>query len=355
MPGHYKTIAPRAGALHSPGAAAIARPHQAETVGVALTAAILAVRAGEPVVAVVQAAPRAGAESLPCGPFRPSEHRTLEGGVASWVRAQTGVEIAFLQQLCTLAETDGGSDSDAPEGADDPRHSVPPTLSVGYLALVGPSQCSDRTPASWRTWYTFLPWEDWRYGRPDCLTGIVERLEAWAGRPRPPCASAPEEDAEDRRQRVRLAFGTAGAGWDDEKVLERYELLQEAGLIGAGATDGLAARLPRLEHSLLGDHGALLARAIGELRRAVKHRPVVFELMPDAFTLFELQRTVEAILGPHLHKQNFRRLVESGGLVEPTGEHRLRTGGRPARLYRFRSDVLWERVAPGVRVKAGRA
>jgi hypothetical protein len=87
----------------------------------------------------------------------------------------------------------------------------------------------------------------------------------------------------------------------------------------------------------------------------VKHRPVVFELMPDDFTLFELQRTVEALLGPHLHKQNFRRLVESGGLVEPTGAHRLRTGGRPARLNRFRRDVLWERVAPGVRVKAGRA
>ena len=48
-------------------------------------------------------------------------------------------------------------------------------------------------------------------------------------------------------------------------------------------------------------------------------------------------------------------MVESGGLVEPTGEHRLRTGGRPARLYRFRRDVFWERAAPGVRVKPGRA
>jgi hypothetical protein len=82
---------------------------------------------------------------------------------------------------------------------------------------------------------------------------------------------------------------------------------------------------------------------------------VVFELMPDEFTLFELQKTVEAILGPNLHKQNFRRLVEGCGLVEPTGEHRLRTGGRPARLYRFRRDVIYERGAPGVKVKPGRA
>jgi hypothetical protein len=77
--------------------------------------------------------------------------------------------------------------------------------------------------------------------------------------------------------------------------------------------------------------------------------------MPETFTLFELQKAVEAILGPHLHKQNFRRLVEGGGLVEPTGEFRMRTGGRPARLYRFRRDVVWERSSPGVRVKPGRA
>jgi hypothetical protein len=76
--------------------------------------------------------------------------------------------------------------------------------------------------------------------------------------------------------------------------------------------------------------------------------------MPEVFTLFELQKTVEAILGPHLHKQNFRRLVEGGGLVEPTEHYRFRTGGRPARLYRFRPDVLLERLAPGVRIKHGR-
>jgi hypothetical protein len=352
MPGHYKTAA----SLAAPRNAAMTRPHQAEAVGVALTAAILAVRAGEPVVAVVPPGHRADEESLPCGPFRPSEHRTLESGVASWVRAQTGVEIAFLQQLCTLAEADNaepegrevhgeGGGEGAGEGGGD---LAPPTISVGYLALVGPSQCSDRTPASWRTWYSFFPWEDWRYGRPECLAGLVERLEAWAAESAPPCAAP---GADERRQRVHLAFGTAGAGWDDEKVLERYELLQEAGVLDAA---GPLGRGPRLVHPLLGDHGALLARAIGELRRAVKHRPVVFELMPDEFTLFELQRTVEAILGPHLHKQNFRRLVETAGLVEPTGEVRAKTGGRPAKLFRFRREVLLERPSPGVRVKLGR-
>jgi hypothetical protein len=332
--GRYKTAAEPASAPQ-----ATVRVHQpAEAVPVALTAAIVAVRAGEPVVAVVPAQ-RMPEEALPSGPFCPSEHRTLEGAVAAWAHAQAGVEVGFLHQLCTLA--------DCPE-----VDAVRPTLSVSYLALVGPRQCSDRTQAKWRSWYAFLPWEDWRYGRPECLGEIMRRLGAWAAQEEPPCAAAPPSD---RGQRIRAAFGAAGTGWDEAQVLDRYQLLQEAGIVEAAAPDGAALHLPRLVHPLLGDQGRLLARAIGELRRALKSSPVVFELMPDEFTLFELQKTVEAVLGPHLHKQNFRRMVESGGLVEPTGSHRLRTGGRPARLYRFRSNVVYERAAPGVRVRAGRA
>jgi hypothetical protein len=63
-----------------------------------------------------------------------------------------------------------------------------------------------------------------------------------------------------------------------------------------------------------------------------------------------LQRTVEAISGRHLHKQNFRRLVETTELVEPTGETSTATGGRPAALFRFRRDVVQERPPPGLRV-----
>jgi hypothetical protein len=336
-PGRYNT----ATLIPTPPPRAAARtPQPGEGVAVAVTAAILAARAGEPVVAVVPAQ-SAREEGLPTGPFCPRSHRTLEGGVGAWVRAQTGVEVGFLQQLCAFAD---GAETEEP---------VQATVSVSYLALVGPGQCSDRTQATWRSWYAFLPWEDWRNGRPDCLVDILSRMDVWAS------VGGPLGEADEpgeRHQRVRMAFGTAGAGWDEEKVLDRYELLQEAGIIGSVVEDSDGEpSLPMLVRPLLGDHGAVLARAVGELRRAIKYRPVVFELMPDVFTLFELQKTVEAVLGPHLHKQNFRRMVEGGGLVEPTGEHRLRTGGRPARLYRFRPDVLWERSAPGVRVRAGRA
>src|SRR5690606_29860484 len=111
-------------------------------------------------------------------------------------------------------------------------------------------------------------------------------------------------------------------------------------------------KLPDFGEPMRFDHRRILATAMGRLRAKLKYRPVIFELMPKTFTLLELQRVVEAILGSFLHKQNFRRLVESGGLVEPTGEMRAQTGGRPARVFRFRRNVLLERPAPGMRVRA---
>jgi hypothetical protein len=141
-------------------------------------------------------------------------------------------------------------------------------------------------------------------------------------------------------------------------VLERYELLYEAGLIEerwrdlgrpAPARNGLASGV-----AMAVDHRRILATAIGRLRGKIKYRPVVFELMPPLFTLLQLQRTVEALAGVRLHKQNFRRLVAQQGLVEETGEISAETGGRPARLVRFRREVVLERPAPGLRLRAGR-
>ena len=115
----------------------------------------------------------------------------------------------------------------------------------------------------------------------------------------------------------------------------------------AAGDDGL----PPLGEPLAFDHRRILATAMGRLRAKLKYRPVIFELMPDTFTLTALQQTVEAISGRHLHKQNFRRLVEGTALVEPTGRLKT-TGGRPAALFRFRREVLQERPAPGLRVGA---
>jgi len=94
---------------------------------------------------------------------------------------------------------------------------------------------------------------------------------------------------------------------------------------------------------------------MSRLRAKLKYRPVVFELMPDTFTLFELQRAGEALLGLHVHKQNFRRLVEKAGLVEKTGRMSTATGGRPAELFRFRREIFNERPAPGLKLAPSRS
>src|SRR5262249_46980869 len=123
------------------------------------------------------------------------------------------------------------------------------------------------------------------------------------------------------------------------------------GLVSDGSARSRAPR-PGVGPSMPYAHRRILATAIARLRGKMKYRPVVFELMAQSFTLLELQRTVEAISGIRLHKQNFRRLVEGQGLVEGTGKLSAISRGRPAELFRFRREVVRERPAPGVRLGA---
>jgi hypothetical protein len=318
-------------------------------VGIGLNAAIVAVIDDEPVVLVVRDEGDAATEGLPFGPFSPVEHRTLEGGLRSWVAEQTGLDLGYVEQLYSFG--DRGRHAE-------PGDAIPHIVSIGYLALTDASHAHDIQRGTWRSWYHYFPWEDWRKGRPELLTAEIEpRLKEWAERPALRTTPARPVKREDR---IRICFGLDGATWDEEKVLDRFELLYEAGLVEEARRDGREAALawsllPRFGTPMHFDHRRILATAIGRVRAKIKYRPVIFELMPDDFTLYELQKTVEAILGPHLHKQNFRRLVESAGLVEPTGEVKTQTGGRPAKLFRFRREVLLERPAPGVRVKPGRS
>ena len=96
------------------------------------------------------------------------------------------------------------------------------------------------------------------------------------------------------------------------------------------------------------DHRRILATALSRLRGKLKYRPVVFELMPQAFTLSALQRAAEAVAGVPLHKQNFRRALERAGLVEGLGRVDAETGGRPAERFRFRREMLSARPVGGL-------
>jgi len=323
-------------------------------VEIGLSAAILSVAQDEPMVLSVHTQTSSGTvEAIPSGPFAPTAHRTLEIGLREWVSDQTGLDLGYVEQLYTFG--DRGRHAQ-------PRDSQPHVVSIGYLALTRSACDSDRKApkdgTQWRSWYDFFPWEDWRSGKPDILSDEIEpRLREWAVETA--TGPAPARPIP-RKERLSLAFGIDGGAWDEERVLDRFELLYEAGLMDEARRDGREAAkawgpLPRLGVPMRYDHRRILATAIGRLRGKIKYRPVVFELMPPEFTLFELQKTVEAILGPHLHKQNFRRLVESAGLVEPSGDVRAKTGGRPAKLFRFRRDVILERPSPGVRVKLARS
>ena len=303
-------------------------------------------------------------DAIPFGPLDPVAHRTLERGVRSWVGQQTGLPLGYVEQLYTF----GDRFRDPRERCGGPR-----VISVGYLALVQERAVAGAGEARWRDAYAFLPWEDWREGRPEVIERTVRpALDRWIS------GATDEKTEEARRERAQITFGLGGSPWDPERVLERYELLFEAGLVAesaaapavasaaaavervgargsgaaaapaSGVTTGPAGRNGVIGRPMTLDHRRILATALGRVRGKLKYRPVVFELLPETFTLLRLQRVVEALAGVRLHKQNFRRLVERGGLVEGTGRLEMGTGGRPAELFRFRREVLRERPAPGV-------
>jgi len=315
----------------------VSTDHSGNVVEINLNAAVIAIDHDAP--CILANCRREGNEkraALPSGPFVPAEHPSLDFGIRACVQEQTGVELGYLEQLYTF-----GNQAQRGHGVE----AQMPVVTLGYLALTQAHPAQSGASAQWLGAYDFLPWEDWRDGRPEAITDLIEpRLKIWSEQTQP---GDPSDAATLRFDRARIAFGLDGAPWDEERVLDRFELSGEAGLLGDRSSAGA--------HEMSFSHRRIIASALGRLRAKIKYRPVLFELMAPEFTLFELQRTVEAILGSRLHKQNFRRLVESGGLVDATTDVRNHTGGRPAKLFRFRREVLLERPAPGVRVRGGLA
>jgi hypothetical protein len=283
-------------------------------------------------VAVTSGAPRVltiwDRRALPAGPFE-YDHRSLQAGLRAWVEQQTHHPLGYVEQLYTFADRDRTATAG--------QH----VISISYLGLTREAP-AEGVQGEWRPWYAYLPWEDHRAGVPEVIAAhVAPRLHEWADA---------AENPTRRRLRAAVTFGLDGHAWNEELVLQRYELLYEAGLVPeCGAAD------PVPGEGMLFDHRRILATAIARLRAKIKYRPVVFELMPPAFTLLQLQRCVEAIAGRLVHKQNFRRLIEQQDLVEETGESTSETGGRPAKLFRFRRELLAERAITGTKLPMVRA
>ncbi len=325
-------------------------PHPASlatNVAIALNAVLAAVDNEHPKVLCV----RAGELGLPYGPFDPARHRTFEIGMREWVERQTKISLGFIEQLYTF----GDEGREAPAAALAGRKASERIISVGYLALAPALSETIADDAVWRDWYGFFPWEDWRGGEPAILRErIIPGLTDWAGR------GVGKSIRNARLARINIAFGLDGMGWAEERTLDRYELMYEAGLVVEAWRDRAAAgheapkkRDPALQQTgapMISDHRRILATAIGRLRGKLKYRPVIFEMTPPEFTLLQLQRIVEAIVGFGFHKQNFRRTIEKSGFVEPTGETTQEAAGRPAALFRINREGVRARAATGLAI-----
>jgi hypothetical protein len=288
-------------------------PIQAE-----LIAVLVAVTSGDPRVLTIESG-----YALPSGQLE-TGHRSLQAGVRAWVERQTHHPLGYVEQLYTFA--------------DQQRLHQLRSISISYLGL-SRERAVTGPETAWCSWYAYFPWEDRR--RPSTLISrvILPRLAAWSG------------DDMARRARVSGLFGQEGRLWNEELVLQRYELLYEAGLVQEAirARPSLPAD-PLPGAAMTHDHRRILATAIARLRAKIKYRPVVFELLPSTFTMLELQQAIEALAGQTLHKPNFRRLIEQQELVEETGQVSTGLAGRPAKLFRFRTSVLEERAFSGTKL-----
>jgi 8-oxo-dGTP diphosphatase len=81
----------------------------------------------------------------------------------------------------------------------------------------------------------------------------------------------------------------------------------------------------------------VIAQAVTRVRAKLEYTNLAYGLLPERFTLPDLHRTYEAILGSPLDRRNFRKRMLSAGLIEPTGETHRKGAHRPALLYRFTS------------------
>lgn len=295
-----------------------------------LIAVIVAVTDDEPRVLTID-----NARALPSGPFQTMD-RSLQSSLRTWVERQTHHPLGYMEQLYTFADRDRMGDG---------RHAI----SISYLGLTREALSVAHGTGSWVSWYRYFPWEEQRQGRQLVHKEIVPKLKQWAA------LSSEKALRTQRMQRIVTVFGDADRTWNEEMVLQRYELLWEAGLVPEAPTAAGSATEPVPGQPMLSDHRRILATGIARLRAKIKYRPVIFELMPEAFTFLQLQRTVEAIVGRLLHKQNFRRMIEQQDLIESTGDTTAETGGRPAKLLRYKREIVLERASMGSKLPLARA
>ncbi|WP_264812953.1 NUDIX hydrolase [Acetobacter oeni] len=231
-----------------------------------LVAVLMTIRHGDPGILTLR-----DGSSLPSGPAE-SGHQSLQKDLRARVEQQTGIRLGHIEQLYTFGDTLDESGTRL--------------VRISYMALA--SIWSEE--GDWRSVYDYLPWEDRRSSDVNpLLTRIIAHISDW---------SAAHTH---RHRRCVIAFGLDGHSWDDELVLQRYELLWEAGMV---AESRFSAGFMLNSKSMDEDYRRVLATAMSRIRARIRYTPAVFDLLPDHFTLLQLQQAMEALAGRPMHKQN---------------------------------------------------
>ena len=232
----------------------------ADAITADLVAVLVAVTDGQPKIMTI-----ANAGALPSGPFE-FAHRSLQSGLRAWVEEQTGHPLGYVEQLYTFADRGRTGDAERP-------HASRSAISASRARI----RSARASRPHWSGWYDYFPWEDHRDGaRRDDRENAGAALAQPGRNPRLHAALQRE-----RWQRAAITFGCDGRDWNEELVLQRYELLYEAALIPEAVRDRRRLRrrwFPAVP--MTADHRRILATGIARLRAKIKYRPVVFELMP---------------------------------------------------------------------------
>jgi len=98
------------------------------------------------------------------------------------------------------------------------------------------------------------------------------------------------------------------------------------------------------------DHEEIMRYALDRIRNKIEYTNIAFQLLPEKFTLSELQNVYEIILGKKIDKRNFRKKVKEIGLLKPLSENKMEGAHRPAQLFSFRENKKRTILNPGKKV-----